>query len=48
MDGCYYLLVTGTLSKAALEELRKRVKAGEGETKVKAELLIREKKGVIG
>ncbi len=41
-----YVLVTGKLTLAALEELRRRVKAGEAETQVRAELLIREGKAV--
>lgn len=40
-----YVLMTGKLSLAALEELRRRVKAGENEISVRAELHLRERKG---
>jgi hypothetical protein len=43
-----YVLQTGRLSLAASEELRRRVKAGENEIKVKAELLLREGRGIRG
>ena len=39
-----HVLVTGRLSLAALEELRRRVAAGEDETQVRVELLLREHK----
>lgn len=44
----FHVLQTGKLGLAASEELRRRVKAGEDEAKVRAELLLREGKGVRG
>jgi hypothetical protein len=43
-----WLLVVGELSLKAKAELAKRVKAGEDAVAVKAELLLRESKGVVG
>jgi hypothetical protein len=48
LDSVSFILQTGKLSLAALEELRRRVKAGENEVKVKVELLLMEEKGVRG
>jgi hypothetical protein len=41
-----HILVTGRLSLAGLAELAERVRAGEDETAVRAELLLREGKAV--
>jgi hypothetical protein len=43
-----YVLQIAELSPAAKAELVRRVKAGEVHDVVKAELLIREKKAVVG
>jgi hypothetical protein len=43
-----WMLVTGKLSLAGKAELAKRVRAGEAEELVLAELLVREKKVVVG
>ena len=43
-----YLLITGKLSHLAELERARRVKAGEDDSRVYAELLIREKKAVVG
>jgi hypothetical protein len=45
---CTYILQVGELSLKAKAELAKRVKAGEDAVVVKAELLVREGKGVVG
>lgn len=43
-----YLLVVGKLSHAAELERALRVKAGEDDAVVYAELLLRERKGIVG
>lgn len=43
-----YILVVGKLSHAAELERARRVKAGEADAAVYAELLIRERKGIVG